>query len=62
MNHYQHDRALSIEILGRYINANDREVLAKTYAFYLETWESPPTVRREGIQQADNILEGKTLS
>ena len=51
---------MSIDTLGRYIKTNDREVLAKTYDFYREAWESLPTVRREGIQQAlDSIPEGK---
>jgi NitT/TauT family transport system substrate-binding protein len=57
---FKTDRALSIDTLGRYIKTNDREVLAKTYDFYREAWESVPTVRREGIQQAlDSIPEGK---
>ena len=57
---FKSDRALSIDTLGRYIKTNDREVLAKTYDFYREAWESVPTVRREGIQQAlDSIPEGK---
>ena len=46
--------------MGRYIKTSDQEVLAKTYEFYREAWESLPTVRREGIQQAlDSIPEGK---
>ena len=57
---FKTDKELSIETLGRYIKTNDREVLAKTYDFYREAWESVPTVRREGIQQAlDSIPEGK---
>ena len=53
-------KGLSIETLGRYIKSNDSEVLAKTYDFYREAWESWPTVRREGIQQAlDSLPEGK---
>ena len=60
---FKTDRALSIETLGRYIKTNDREVLAKTYDFYREAWESVPTVRREGIQQAlDSIPEGRNLN
>ena len=57
---FKTDKEFSIETLGRYIKTNDREVLAKTYDFYREAWESVPTVRREGIQQAlDSIPEGK---
>jgi len=57
---FKTDKEFSIETLGRYIKTNDREVLAKTYDFYREAWESIPTVRREGIQQAlDSIPEGK---
>ena len=57
---FKTDKGLSIETLGRYIKSNDREVLAKTYDFYREAWESWPTVRREGIQQAlDSLPEGK---
>jgi NitT/TauT family transport system substrate-binding protein len=57
---FKTDKELSIETLGRYIKTSDREVLAKTYEFYREAWESLPTVRREGIQQAlDSIPEGK---
>lgn len=57
---FKSDRELSIATLGRYIKTNDREVLAKTYDFYRDAWESLPTVRREGIQQAlDSIPEGK---
>jgi ABC-type nitrate/sulfonate/bicarbonate transport system substrate-binding protein len=57
---FKTDRELSIATLGRYIKTNDREVLAKTYDFYRDAWESVPTVRREGIQQAlDSIPEGK---
>ena len=57
---FKTDKELSIDTLGRYIKTNDREVLAKTYDFYREAWESLPTVRREGIQQAlDSIHEGK---
>lgn len=34
--------------------------MAKTYEFYREAWESVPTVRREGIQQAlDSIGDSK---
>ena len=57
---FKTDKEFSIETLGRYIKTNDREVLAKTYDFYREAWESVPIVRREGIQQAlDSIPEGK---
>ena len=57
---FKTDKEFSIETLGRYIKTNDREVLTKTYDFYREAWESVPTVRREGIQQAlDSIPEGK---
>jgi NitT/TauT family transport system substrate-binding protein len=57
---FKTERELSIATLGRYIKTNDREVLAKTYDFYRDAWESVPTVRREGIQQAlDSIPEGK---
>jgi len=57
---FKTDRELSIATLGRYIKTNDREVLAKTYDFYRDAWESVPTVRREGIQQAlDSMPEGK---
>ena len=57
---FKTDKQLSIETLGRYIKTSDREVLAKTYDFYREAWESLPTVRRDGIQQAlDSIPEGK---
>ena len=57
---FKTDKELSIDTLSRYIKTNDREVLAKTYDFYREAWESLPTVRREGIQQAlDSIPEGK---
>ena len=57
---FKTDKELSIETLGRYIMTSDREVLAKTYEFYREAWESLPTVRREGIQQAlDSIPEGR---
>ena len=57
---FKTDKGLSIETLGRYIKSNDREVLAKTYDFYREAWESWPTVRREGVQQAlDSLPEGK---
>jgi NitT/TauT family transport system substrate-binding protein len=57
---FKTDKERSIETLGRYIKTNDQEVLAKTYEFYREAWESLPTVRREGIQQAlDSIPEGK---
>ncbi len=57
---FKTNKELSIETLGRYIKTSDREVLAKTYEFYREAWESLPTVRREGIQQAlDSIPEGK---
>ena len=57
---FKADKQLSIETLGRYIKTSDREVLAKTYDFYREAWESLPTVRRDGIQQAlDSIPEGK---
>jgi len=57
---FKTNKELSIETLGRYIKTGDREVLAKTYEFYREAWESLPTVRREGIQQAlDSIPEGK---
>jgi NitT/TauT family transport system substrate-binding protein len=57
---FKTDNGPSIETLGRYIKSNDREVLAKTYDFYREAWESWPTVRREGIQQAlDSLPEGK---
>ncbi|MGZ8501122.1 MAG: ABC transporter substrate-binding protein, partial [Candidatus Binatia bacterium] len=57
---FKTDKEFSIETLGRYIKTNDREVLAKTYDFYREAWESVPMVRREGIQQAlDSIPEGK---
>ena len=57
---FKTDKELSIETLGRYIKTSDREVLAKTYEFYREAWESLPTVRREGIQQAlESIPEGK---
>jgi ABC-type nitrate/sulfonate/bicarbonate transport system substrate-binding protein len=57
---FKTDRELSIATLGRYIKTNDREVLAKTYDFYRDAWESVPTVRRERIQHAlDGIPEGK---
>jgi NitT/TauT family transport system substrate-binding protein len=57
---FKADKELSMETLGRYIKTSDREVLAKTYEFYREAWESLPAVRREGIQQAlDSIPEGK---
>ena len=57
---FKTDKELSIATLGRYIKTSDREVLAKTYEFYREAWESWPTVRREGIQQAlDSTPDGK---
>ncbi|MEO6165447.1 MAG: ABC transporter substrate-binding protein [Candidatus Binatia bacterium] len=57
---FKTNKELSIETLGRYIKTSDREVLAKTYEFYREAWESVPSVRRAGIQQAlDSIPEGK---
>jgi NitT/TauT family transport system substrate-binding protein len=57
---FKTNKELSIETLSRYIKTSDREVLAKTYEFYREAWESAPFVRREGIQQAlDSIPEGK---
>ncbi|MBI3064207.1 MAG: ABC transporter substrate-binding protein, partial [Deltaproteobacteria bacterium] len=60
---FKTDKERSIETLGRYIKTSDQEVLAKTYEFYREAWESLPTVRREGIQQAlDSIPEGKNAS
>ena len=49
-----------METLGRYIKTSDREILSKTYDVYREAWETVPSVRREGIQQAlDSIPEAK---
>lgn len=57
---FKTERDLAIATLGRYIKTSDRAVLAKTYDFYRDAWESVPIVRREGIQQAlDSIPEGK---
>jgi ABC-type nitrate/sulfonate/bicarbonate transport system substrate-binding protein len=57
---FKTDKDLSIQTLGRYIKTSDRQVLEKTYDFYREAWESWPTVRREGIQQAlDSLPEAR---
>jgi len=57
---FKTDKDISIDTLGRYIKTNDREVLAKTYEFYRDAWESVPSVRHQGIQQAlDSIPESK---
>jgi NitT/TauT family transport system substrate-binding protein len=57
---FKTDKERSIQTLARYIKTDDREVLAKTYEFYREAWETVPTVRREGIQQAlDSIPDGR---
>ena len=57
---FKTDKEYSMDTLGRYIKTSDREILAKTYDFYRDAWESVPLVRREGIQQAlDSIPEGK---
>jgi NitT/TauT family transport system substrate-binding protein len=57
---FKTDKDLSIQTLGRYIKTSDRQVLEKTYDFYREAWESWPTVRREGVQQAlDSLPEAR---
>jgi NitT/TauT family transport system substrate-binding protein len=57
---FKTNKEYSMETLSRYIKTNDREILSKTYDVYRDAWESVPSVRREGIQQAlDTIPEAK---
>ncbi len=53
---FKTEKEFSMQTLGRYIKTSDRDILSKTYAVYREAWESVPIVRREGIQQALDII------